>query len=77
MPRPRLSTASVVDAALELVDKSGSNPLTLAAARRTGVSTPSLYKHVRSLDALQQKLSARATAELASALSTAISGRSG
>ena len=78
MPRPRLSTASVVSAALELVDEQGSGDLTLAAvARRTGVATPSLYKHVRSLEALQQKISARVTAELASALSTAVAGRSG
>ena len=78
MPRPRLSTASVVSAALELVDEHGSGDLTLAAvARRTGVATPSLYKHVRSLEALQQKISARVTAELASALSTAVAGRSG
>jgi len=78
MPRPRLSTASVVSAALELVDEHGSGDLTLAAvARRTGVATPSLYKHVRSLEALQQKLSARVTAELASALSSAVAGRSG
>jgi AcrR family transcriptional regulator len=78
MPRPRLSTASVVSAALELVDEQGSGDLTLAAvARRTGVATPSLYKHVRSLEALQQKLSARVTAELASALSSAVAGRSG
>ena len=78
MPRPRLSTAAVVSAALELVDEQGSGDLTLAAvARRTGVATPSLYKHVRSLEALQQKVSARVTAELATALSSAVAGRSG
>jgi AcrR family transcriptional regulator len=78
MPRPRLSTASVVSAAVELVDERGPGDLTLAAvARRTGVATPSLYKHVRSVEALQQKVSARVTAELANALSTAIAGRSG
>lgn len=78
MPRARLSTASVVDAALDLVDERGPGALTLAAvARRTGVATPSLYKHVRSLEALQQKVSARVTAELGRDLSTAIAGRSG
>jgi AcrR family transcriptional regulator len=78
VPRARLSTASVVDAAVDLVDERGPGALTLAAvARRTGVATPSLYKHVRSLEALQQKVSARVTAELARALSTAIGGRSG
>jgi AcrR family transcriptional regulator len=78
MPRSRLSTAAVVSAAVELVDERGPGELTLAAvARRTGVATPSLYKHVRSVEVLQQKVSARVTAELANALSTAIAGRSG
>jgi len=78
VPRPRLSTTSVVEAALELIDESGPGALTLAAvARRTGVATPSLYKHVSSLDALQQKVSARVTAELANVLANAIGGRSG
>jgi AcrR family transcriptional regulator len=77
VPRPRLSTASVVDAALDLVDEEGMGALTLAAvARRTGVATPSLYKHVDSLEALRQKISARVTGELARVLSTAIAGRS-
>ena len=76
--RARLSTASVVDAAMGLVDEQGRAALTLAAvAARTGVATPSLYKHVRNLEALQQKVSARATAGLADALSAAVAGRSG
>lgn len=78
MPRARLSTAAVVSAAVELVDEHGPRGLTLAAvARRTGVATPSLYKHVRSVESLRQKVSARVTAELANALSTAVAGRSG
>jgi AcrR family transcriptional regulator len=78
MARARLSTASVVNAAVELVDERRGGVLTLAAvASRTGVATPSLYKHVRNLEALQQKVSAFVTAELAHALSTAIAGRSG
>jgi AcrR family transcriptional regulator len=76
--RARLSTTAVVGAAVELIDEQGPGGLTLAAvARRTGVATPSLYKHVRSLEALQQKVSARVTAELADVLATAIAGRSG
>jgi AcrR family transcriptional regulator len=78
VPRPRLSTVSVVDAAVGLVDERGPDALTLAAvARRTGVATPSLYKHVRSVEALRQKVSARVTGELALAMSAAIAGRSG
>ncbi len=78
MPRAGLSTESVVDAAVELVDEQGWPALTLAAvAIRTGVAAPSLYKHVRSLEALQQKVSARATAELAQTLTRSVGGRSG
>ncbi|MDX6207750.1 MAG: hypothetical protein QOE24_141, partial [Frankiales bacterium] len=52
--------------ALVIVDEHGLEALTLAAvAQRAGVAPPSLYKHVRSLDALLQKVSAVATAELA------------
>jgi len=78
MPRAGLSTGSVVDAAIDLVDEQGWAALTLAAvASRTGVAAPSLYKHVRNLDALRQKVSALATAELAQTLSTSVAGRSG
>ncbi|MGI8415301.1 MAG: TetR/AcrR family transcriptional regulator [Nakamurella sp.] len=78
MPRAGLSTASVVDAAVGLVDELGPDAVSLAAvAARTGVAAPSLYKHVRNLEALQQKVSARATAELAQLLSAAVAGRSG
>lgn len=76
MPRAGLSTAAVVDAALAVVDEHGLDALTLASvASRTGVAAPSLYKHVRNRDALQQKLSAVATAEMADALSAAAAGR--
>ena len=76
--RAGLSTDSVVDAAVALVDDRGAAALTLAAvAARTGVAAPSLYKHVRNLEALQQKVSCRVTTELAQALSTAVAGRAG
>ena len=78
MPRAGLSTATVVDLALAVVDERGLDALTLASvAGRAGVATPSLYKHVRNLDALRQKVSAAATAELAEAMSTAAAGRAG
>lgn len=77
MARAGLSTASVVIVAVELVDELGAGALTLAAvAGRTGVAPPSLYKHVRNLEALQQKVSARATAELAQILTRSVAGRS-
>jgi AcrR family transcriptional regulator len=78
VPRAGLSTATVVDVALAIVDEHGLDALTLAAvAQRAGVAAPSLYKHVRSLDALLQKVSVVATAELADAVSHAAAGRSG
>lgn len=78
MPRAGLSTAAVVEVALAIVDKDGLDSLTLAAvAQRAGVAAPSLYKHVRSLDALLQKVSVVATTELGDALSRAAAGRAG
>ncbi|MDX6226873.1 MAG: hypothetical protein QOI76_263 [Frankiales bacterium] len=78
MPRAGLSTPAVVDVALAIVDEHGLAALTLAAvAQRVGVAAPSLYKHVRGLDALLQKVSAAATAELADVLSHAAAGKAG
>lgn len=68
----------MVDEAARLADEVGLERLTLAMiAQRLGVALPSLYKHVRGLDALLQKLSALATAELAAVLSAAAVGRAG
>ncbi|MEW2375775.1 WHG domain-containing protein [Micromonospora sp. NPDC047812] len=64
--------------AARLADEVGADQLTLAAlANRLGVALPSLYKHVRGADALAQKLSALATAELADELTAAVAGRAG
>ncbi|WP_219418794.1 TetR-like C-terminal domain-containing protein [Pseudonocardia nigra] len=78
MPRAGLSPAAVVDIALGIVDEDGPGALTLAAvAGRAGVAVPSLYKHIRNLGALHQKLAAAATAELAEVLTAATAGRAG
>jgi AcrR family transcriptional regulator len=78
VPRAGLTPAIVVEAAARLVDEVGPEKLTLASlAQRLGVALPSLYKHIRGLDALLQKVSALATAELAAELSDAAVGRSG
>ncbi|MET7748180.1 WHG domain-containing protein [Micromonospora sp. NPDC005367] len=78
MPRAGLNQQIVVREAARLVDEVGREQLTLAAvAGRLGVALPSLYKHVRGADALAQKLSAFATAELADELMTAAVGRAG
>jgi AcrR family transcriptional regulator len=67
----------VVGEAARLADEVGPDKLTLATvAQRLGVALPSLYKHVRGLDHLQQKLAALATAELAEAVVNAAAGRS-
>jgi AcrR family transcriptional regulator len=76
VPRAGLNTRIVVEEAARIADEVGLDRLTLAMiAQRLGVALPSLYKHVRGLDALLQKLSALATAEVAADLSAAAAGR--
>ncbi|MBY8872978.1 WHG domain-containing protein [Micromonospora sp. PLK6-60] len=78
MPRAGLTPATVVRAAAVLADEVGYHRLTLAAlAGRLGVALPSLYKHVRGADALDQQLAALAVGELAEAMTAAAAGRSG
>ncbi|GAA1514619.1 TetR/AcrR family transcriptional regulator [Dactylosporangium maewongense] len=78
MPRAGLSRDAVVDAALALVDSEGPAALTLAAvAARTGVATPSLYKHVGSLTDLRNLLAVRLLDEFTAAATTAVLGLSG
>jgi AcrR family transcriptional regulator len=67
----------VVASAADLADEVGLDRFTLAMlAQRLGVALPSLYKHVRGLDALRQQVSALATAEVAAVLAEAAAGRS-
>ncbi|ANZ39434.1 TetR family transcriptional regulator [Lentzea guizhouensis] len=76
--RPRLTTASVVDAALALLDEHGADGLTLAAvAARTGVATPSLYKHVGSLADLKALVGVRAMEDMTARFIKAVLGRAG
>jgi AcrR family transcriptional regulator len=76
--RQRLSTAAVVDAALDLVDELGVDGLTLAAvANRTGVATPSLYKHVASLAELRGHVGVRVLEEMTARFTRAVLGLSG
>jgi AcrR family transcriptional regulator len=78
MPRAGLSTAAVVEAALAVVDELGEDALTLAAvAQRTGVATPSLYKHVAGLGELRTLLGARVLADMTEHFTRAVLGRSG
>lgn len=78
MPRAGLSTAAVVEAALGTVDEQGVEALTLAAvAQRTGVATPSLYKHVAGLGELRTLLGARVIEDMAEHFTRAVLGRGG
>jgi AcrR family transcriptional regulator len=78
VPRAGLSQAAVVDAALAIVDDAGLDAVTLAAvAQRTGVATPSLYKHVAGLSELRMLLGVRVLEEMAEQFTAAVLGRSG
>jgi AcrR family transcriptional regulator len=76
--RVGLNTAAVVDAAVDVIDESGLGALTLAAvASRTGVATPSLYKHVGSLGELRTLVGLRLLEEMTERFTAAVVGRSG
>jgi AcrR family transcriptional regulator len=78
VPRAGLSQAAVVDAALAVVDAAGLDALTLAAvAQRTGVATPSLYKHVAGLPELRMLLGVRVLEDMTEQFTAAVLGRSG
>ncbi len=74
----RLDPATLIAVAGELVDRDGLNALTIAAlADAVGVKPPSLYAHVRSLQAVRQMIAALGLQELEHALARASVGRSG
>ncbi|HEX7303097.1 TetR-like C-terminal domain-containing protein [Lentzea sp.] len=76
--RPSLTAATVVADAAALADEAGFGMVTLSAvARRLGVQAPSLYSHVRDLEALRDGITALALGELAERVGGAIAGRSG
>ncbi|MBJ7471540.1 MAG: WHG domain-containing protein [Solirubrobacteraceae bacterium] len=78
MARGTLDQRQVVEAAATMADADGLEATTLSAlARELGVRTPSLYKHVDSLQALHRLLALRAIAELTAAVTEAATGRSG
>jgi AcrR family transcriptional regulator len=78
VPRAGLTPSAVTDAAIAQLDDGGPESLTLAAvASRTGVATPSLYKHVGSLAELRSRVVVRVVDELTAAISAAVLGRSG
>lgn len=67
-----------MDAALAVVDSSGPDALTLAAvANRTGVATPSLYKHVGNLAELHTLVGVRILDEMTARFTAAALGHGG
>jgi AcrR family transcriptional regulator len=78
VPRAGLDRATVIAAASELADEVGFAGLTMGLlAERVGVRTPSLYKHVDSLDALQRGVGLQAVRDIGAVLARAAVGRSG
>ncbi|MEC3981286.1 TetR/AcrR family transcriptional regulator [Amycolatopsis sp. H20-H5] len=78
MPRAGLAPAAVITAGAALADEVGFERLTMGLlAKRVGVRTPSLYKHIDSLDALRRGISIQAKRELGDTLASAAAGKSG
>ncbi|MET7457314.1 WHG domain-containing protein [Streptomyces sp. NPDC005574] len=78
MPRAGLAPATVVSAGAKLADEVGFDGLTMGLlAERVGVKTPSLYKHVASLEALQHGIANQAKRELTDAIARSAVGKSG
>lgn len=73
MPRQGLSRAAVIAAAVKIANKKGYSELTLGnLARQLDIKPPSLYKHVSSLDDLQDALGIIAAEALAAELAPAM-----
>lgn len=76
--RKRLDRATVLSAAEMLVDRGGSEALTMTAlAKGVGVKVSSLYNHVPSLDALRAELQNRSMRELGTLLRNEAMGKTG
>lgn len=76
--RRRLTTAAVVQHAVDQLDATGSPGLTLAAvAGRAGIATPSLYAHVDGLGQLRSLLQRRILEEITATLQAALVGVAG
>jgi AcrR family transcriptional regulator len=77
VPRAGLSAAVVTDVAIEIIDSEGIDALTLTeVAKRAGVAAPSLYKHVRSLADLRDRVATRVVDEMREQMAAAVMGRS-
>ena len=73
--RQRLSTATVVAGAIDLVNERGADALSLAElAARFRVRPPSLYNHVDGLDGLRREMTLEGLRRLTERLRTAAAG---
>jgi AcrR family transcriptional regulator len=78
VPRARLSPATIVEIALDVIDAHGLARLTLTAvADDAGVAIPSLYKHVRNLAELHELVTLRVLEDVTDQITRAAVGRSG
>jgi len=78
MPRSGLTTLRVVQEAEVVADEVGlANVTLMSVAQRLGVRTPSLYKHIDGMDALQRQLSIRALNDVGDVLARACVGKAG
>ncbi|CAM3158399.1 TetR/AcrR family transcriptional regulator [Stackebrandtia soli] len=78
MARAGLTPESVLGTAIDVIDDEGPHALTLAAvAKRVGVATPSLYKHVGGLPELRLLVGIRVLEQLTDRVTTAVIGHSG
>ena len=78
MARAGLASTTVVAAGAALADEVGLWRLTMGLlAKRVGVRTPSLYKHVESLESLRRGIAIQAKRELGYVLARATVGKSG
>ena len=77
-PRKRVDREQVLESAEAIVDRDGWSELTMSAlARELGLAVPSLYRHVRNLEALRGELQCRTLRALGIALERKAMGRSG
>jgi AcrR family transcriptional regulator len=78
VPRAGLAPAAVIAAGVELADEVGYTTMTMGLlAERLGVRTPSLYKHVDSLEALRRGVAVQAKRDFTDAIARVAVGVSG
>src|SRR6185437_3075856 len=73
----RLNRASVIDAAMEILETGGSQALTIPAlATKLKIRPPSLYNHIESIFELKRELSIRSMRLIADVRNRAFQGKS-